>query len=131
MSIFKNTDYKKIAIDTIWVMAVTFVGGFILGFAFLMTDVQDTPAARLVEIYQSFLLVFLTSLVIFLFRKRSNSHVFLFSLALWITGSYEVFYGVPLEQWFFTLIWVLALVFSAKFISYIIRLIYGKLSNAM
>ena len=129
MSILENVNWKQIAIDTVWVVAVTFVGGFILGWAFLMTNVQDTPAAALAEIYQSFLLVFLTSLVIFLFRKRSNSHAFLFVLALWLTGFPDVFYGLPVVQWFLSIIWVFGLVFSAKLISHGLRLIRGKLSS--
>jgi len=130
MPVIEKVDWKQIAIDTAWLFGTTFVGGFLIAIAWGIVQVPQSNLTYLAEVYTGYSLIFVTALVIFLFRKRSNSHVFFLALVAWILGSYEWWgFGKPLADWLRTIPLIFALLFLAKFISHVLRLIYGKLSN--
>jgi len=132
MPIIENVDWKQIAIDTVWFFGVTFLGGFLIAIAWGIAQVPQSNLTYLAEVYMGYSLLFITASVIFLVRKRSNTHVFSLGLIFWILGSYDWWgFGRPLADWLRTIPLIFALLFLAKFISHVLRLIYGKLSTTI
>jgi len=131
-SILANANWKHLAIDTVWIWLVTGVGSLLVirSLRMVLVYVSERPEALTALGMVGLFLIFVTALVIFIFQKRSNSHVFLLSLI--ICASYFSFiflmgmYGL---NWFNASLLLTVILFLAKFISYSFWLIYGKFSS--
>ena len=120
--ILANANWKQLAIDTVWIWSVSALGGFIIGFAFSRVGVSESSYRALVAISDTnIFLLFLTTLVICLIKKRSASHVFLLVWAGWLTSLINVITQdtISLMNWAEGLLLLFPVMFLAKLIAYV------------